>query len=159
MRSNKHIIIILMAAVLVLSFAVQLPAATSSGIEQELMCDCGCNDMLVNCTCERSEQMRSIIDGMLDEGKSKEEILASFVSQFGETILSSPPRRGFNLVAYGAPFAGLLLGVGIAFVLVRRWRGKDSDDESGTHDDGDSSPGDEMESRIDEELRKMEEDI
>ncbi len=159
MKTLKYTVVILMAAVLFLSFAVQLPAATSSEIEQELMCDCGCNDMLVNCTCERSEQMRGIIDGMIDEGKSKEEILALFVSQFGETILSSPPRRGFNLVAYGAPFVGLLVGVGIAFVFVRRWRGRDSDDESGPHDDGYSSPGDEMDSRIDDELRKMEDDI
>ncbi len=154
MRSNKHIIIILMAAVLVLSFAVQLPAATSSEIEQELMCDCGCSDMLVNCTCERSEQMRGIIDGMLDEGKSKEEILALFVSQFGESILSAPPRRGFNLVAYAAPFVGLLVGVGIAFVFVRKWTVTKREDETEPEGDG-ALLKDEMEKKIDDELHKM----
>ena len=46
-------------------------AVTSSEIETELMCDCGCGDMLVNCTCERSEEMRAIITGMINQGKSK----------------------------------------------------------------------------------------
>lgn len=159
MKAIRNIFVVLMTAVIVLSLAAQLPAATSSEIEQEMMCDCGCTDVLVNCTCERSEQLRGIIDGMLDEGKTTEEILAIFVSQFGETILSSPPRRGFNLVAYGAPFAGLVLGAGIAFVFVRRWTGKGDEDEH-RPDDGSGSPvGSEMDSRIDEELEKMEEDI
>ena len=105
-RTFKALVII---TLLIVIFPVSVYAVTSSEIEAELMCDCGCGDVLVNCTCERSEEMRAIITGMINEGQSKTQILATFVSQFGEVILSSPPRKGFNLVAYSVPLAGLLV--------------------------------------------------
>ena len=73
-------------------------AVTSSEIEAEFMCDCGCGDMLANCTCERSDELRAIITKMINQGQSKTQIVSAFVAQFGEVILSSPPRKGFNLV-------------------------------------------------------------
>ena len=46
-------------------------AVTSSEMEAEFMCDCGCGDMLVNCTCGRSDELRGIITGMINQGKTK----------------------------------------------------------------------------------------
>ncbi len=133
-------------------------ALITSDIEPELMCDCGCGDILVNCTCERSEEFRGIINGMIQSGKTKKEVIASFVAQFGEVILSSPPASGFNLVAYIAPGVALFIGLGVAVVFVRRWTvsGREEDDEDISGDEGVSS--DEIQRKIDEELDKLEED-
>lgn len=125
-RAAGILIVLALAAVIL---PVSALAVTSSEIEAELMCDCGCGDVLVNCTCERSEEMRAIITGMINDGQSKTQILATFVSQFGEVILSSPPRKGFNLVAYSVPLAGLLVGSVVAVSLARRWRSSKRDEE------------------------------
>lgn len=125
-RTFKALVII---TLLIVIFPVSVYAVTSSEIEAELMCDCGCGDVLVNCTCERSEEMRAIITGMINDGQSRTQILATFVSQFGEVILSSPPRKGFNLVAYSVPLAGLLVGSVVAVSLARRWRSSKRDEE------------------------------
>ncbi len=142
-------------ALLMMILPVHGQAVTSSEIEMELMCDCGCGDMLVNCTCGRSEEMRAIITGMINEGKSKTRILEIFVSQFGEVILSSPPRKGFNLVAYGIPMTGFVIGSLFAVTMVRRWRSsrrEEDDDETDTNDDISA----EMEEKIRGELENLE---
>lgn len=146
------VVLILLTAIL----PVSVYAVTSSEIETELMCDCGCGDVLVNCTCERSEEMRAIITGMINQGKSKTQILGIFVSQFGEVILSSPPRKGFNLVAYGVPMTGFLIGSMVAVTMARRWRSSrrnEEDEETGAiHDD----ISDDIEERIRGELENLE---
>ncbi len=70
---------------------------------------------------ETASQMRQIIRERLALGESREQILDYFVSKYGEWILLSPPRRGFNLVVWGLPFAGLLAGLVTIAVVVRRW--------------------------------------
>ncbi|MCK5351127.1 cytochrome c-type biogenesis protein CcmH, partial [bacterium] len=105
--------------------------------------------------CERSEEMRAIITGMINEGKSKPQILGIFVSQFGEVILSSPPRKGFNLVAYGLPMTGFFFGSVVAVTMARRWRSSRRDEEDEESDAGDDV-SEEMEERIREELENLE---
>ena len=140
---------------LVAILPVSVYAVTSSEIETELMCDCGCGDMLVNCTCERSEEMRTIISGMINEGKTKVQILGIFVAQFGEVILSSPPRKGFNLVAYGLPMTGFIFGSVVAVAMARRWRSSRRDEEDEESDASDEV-SEEMEDRIRRELENLE---
>jgi cytochrome c-type biogenesis protein CcmH len=63
-------------------------------------------------------QMRSIIKKQLREGKSKNEIIAYFVSRYGETILGAPPAKGANWLLWLLPALGLLFGgVGIGLFL------------------------------------------
>ena len=135
-------------ALLMMILPVHGQAVTSSEIETELMCDCGCGDMLINCTCDRSEEMRTIITGMINEGKSKTRILEIFVSQFGEVILSSPPRKGFNLVAYGVPMTGFVIGSLFAVTMARRWRSSRRDEE-----DEDSDASDDVSEEMEEKIR------
>ena len=66
--------------------------------------------------------MRTRIDTMIGEGSSKDEIINTFVSQYGEIILSAPTRKGFNLVAYIAPMTIFVLGLLVVIFLIRRWR-------------------------------------
>lgn len=152
---EKTLKLLVILTLMVIIPPVSVYAVTSSEMEAEFMCDCGCGDMLVNCTCGRADEMRAIITGMINQGKSKTQILSLFVSQFGEVILSSPPRKGFNLVAYGVPMTGFFIGSVVAMTLVRRWRSSRRDEE-----DEDSNASDdvseEMEKRILEELENLE---
>ncbi len=150
-RTFKFFIILVLLVLIVPALG---HAVTSSEIEAEFMCDCGCGDMLINCTCERSEEMRAIITKMINQGQSKTQIVSAFVAQFGEVILSSPPRKGFNLVAYGVPMAGFFIGSVFAVTMARRWRASRRDEEDDESEADDLS--EEMEEKIRRELENLE---
>ncbi len=67
------------------------------------------------------EAMTALIEQKLAQGQSEEEIIQFFVAQYGEQVLASPPKRGFNLVAWILPFAAILVGVGVIYFVIRKW--------------------------------------
>jgi len=158
MRFIKYGGFMVFSLLLILSVPSRGFPLSSTEIENNLMCDCGCGQLLGTCECERAEEMRAMIRGMLDKGKTKEEILSSFVSQYGESILSAPPKKGFNLVAYILPFVGLLVGVVVAVVFVRKWAFSGRKEASDEGDAEVADLNDEMQKKIDDELKKLEED-
>ena len=96
------------------------------GIEEKLRCTCGCNLSVYTCrttdfTCETSPAMHKQVVGLADQAKSADEILRIFMSQYGETVLMAPPRRGFNLAAYFVPGLVILVaGALLVRMLTRR---------------------------------------
>jgi cytochrome c-type biogenesis protein CcmH len=70
---------------------------------------------------ETAHQMKDIIRERLAAGESPEQVRAYFVEKYGNWILLSPPRQGFNLLVWVVPFAGLGLGLVLVLLVVRRW--------------------------------------
>lgn len=121
-RVIRALAIVLLALALAAPLAVQ--AQTVEDVGQNFMCQCGCNSQLPNCihgACDVRDKMNAAIATMLSQGKSVAQISASFVAQYGEQVLAVPPKKGFNLTAWIAPFVGIAAGgVGLFFVL-RAW--------------------------------------
>jgi cytochrome c-type biogenesis protein CcmH len=69
-----------------------------------------------------AQQMRTLIAKKLEEGASREQILAYFVERYGDGILTTPPRSGFTLLVWVLPFVGLLIGTGIVGLALRKFR-------------------------------------
>lgn len=63
-----------------------------------------------------SQNMKDKIREMLQEGMSEEEILRFFEDRYGEWILRSPKKQGFNLVLWLAPLVLLIIA---SLILVR----------------------------------------
>ncbi len=70
---------------------------------------------------ETAHQMREIVRERLAAGETPEQVKAYFVEKYGLWILLSPPRQGFSLLVWVVPFAGLLGGLVLVALLVRRW--------------------------------------
>ena len=105
-------------------FPVRANAQTVSDISKELICQCGCTLTVANCThgeCMSRDAMLTLIEQKLTQGQSEPEIIAFFVAQYGEQVLSSPPKRGFNLVAWILPFVAILAGGGIIYIVLNKW--------------------------------------
>lgn len=99
-------------------------------VTKDLVCLCGdsgCPNLIVaTCTCDDAHRITQDVQARLDAGKTKEQILAEFVSEQGERVLAAPPRRGWkNLTAWILPFATVLAGTVFAFGVLRRWVRKD----------------------------------
>jgi len=67
-----------------------------------------------------AHDMREITRRQLEEGKSKEEILAYFVNSYGESILASPPPKGINWLLWLLPGVAIIFGgLGITLYLYK----------------------------------------
>ncbi len=120
--------IALITAMMLIPLFSGLPALaaveTVDNIANQLICQCGCYSVLNNCThqeCTSRETMLGIIKQKLDQGQTGQVIVASFVRQYGEKVLSEPPKKGFNLTAWIAPFAAILLGATIIYLALKKW--------------------------------------
>ena len=124
MSLKKILLAVFISAALLSATPVLADSATVSEIADELICQCGCTMVLSNCThaeCSSRSAMTAIIGQKLDQGESKEQIIDYFVSQYGEQVLSSPPKKGFNLVAWLLPFAAILAGGVVIYLSLKAW--------------------------------------
>ena len=74
-----------------------------------------------------SLNMKSKIRNLIQSGQSDGEILDYFVKRYGEWILRSPPKSGFNLLLWILPIIVMVIAV---LVLLRSLRQKVRDPES-----------------------------
>jgi len=100
--------------------AVDIDEQTRS-IAQELRCVVCQNLSVADSPSEMAQQMRGVIREQLRAGKTSQEVKDFFVSKYGEWVLLSPTTKGFSLLVWVLPFAVLVLGLGLALWLLRRW--------------------------------------
>ncbi len=107
----------------------------SAGLKEVLrglLCQCGCNLDAYQCqqtmTCNVSTDMWKQAAELVDrQGKTPEEALAMFAIDYGEYVLASPTKAGFNLTAWYLPFVVLAAGAVILMVALRGWRPREAD--------------------------------
>lgn len=120
-----------------------------------LMCPVCQGQSVAESNSNLANDMRQIIRKQLEEGKTNEEVLDYFVKRYGDSILSSPPRKGINWLLWIMPGVAVVLGaVGIALFLHKSKRPEDEVEFIP------AGPGEESESeylkKVDEELKKYE---
>ncbi|MFQ5584762.1 MAG: cytochrome c-type biogenesis protein CcmH [Calditrichia bacterium] len=108
--------------IVLLLFPYILQGTTTVGdVEKNLMCTCGCTMALHTCECGRAAEMRSEIQGKINQGMTEDQIVSSYVARFGEEILSAPTKKGFNLFAWIMPFLILLIVGALLYKKLKRW--------------------------------------
>lgn len=117
-----------LGAVLLLAGAVAAQPPGPSPQEQavhevasQLRCVVCQNLSVADSPSEMAGQMRAIVRERLAAGERPEQVIQYFVDRYGEWILLSPRRQGFNLLVWVAPAAALAVGLSAAGALVRRW--------------------------------------
>jgi len=97
-------------------------------LERNLKCNCSCGLDTHSCQfqmqCAVSPVWSERIRRSLAAGESPEAIQASFVADFGGTVLMAPPAEGFNLVGYFLPSVAIITAGMLIGLLVRRGPGR-----------------------------------
>lgn len=123
MGLKKRLAIILLVIMLSSSPASAAVPAVED-IAEQLVCQCGCTLILANCNhegCMLRGVMTDMIAEQLAQGRSAEQIAQFFVEQYGEEVLASPTKKGFNLVVWILPFAAILGGGGVVYFALKAW--------------------------------------
>jgi cytochrome c-type biogenesis protein CcmH/NrfF len=100
------------------------PSSRFDKLGHEMMCACGCGQILLECNhvgCPDSDRMIGELRDQVAGGGSDSAVLNWFAAKYGATILAAPIRGGFDNVAWIAPMAAFLLAtIGLGF-LIRMW--------------------------------------
>ena len=103
------------------------PATRFSEIGHQMMCICGCNQILLECNhvgCPASDGMRNELMAAVSRGDNDSLVEQSFVQKYGPTVLAAPTARGFDRAAYIIPFAALFFGFGLIALVIRTWKNR-----------------------------------
>ena len=116
----------LLVALAAVSVSAQPPATNVEDprlyeVAAQLRCVVCQNLSVADSPSEMAQQMRVIIRERLVAGESPAQITQYFVDKYGEWILLSPRRSGFNLLLWGVPIAAIAVGLIVFALLLRRW--------------------------------------
>lgn len=127
MRSVPGTMLLLALLVVVAGFALPRPAYADDPlatkelqVERQLGCPI-CTDLPLNvCDNQLCQEMRGVIHQKLSQGETPDQVVAYFVSKYGDAVLLEPPRHGFSLAAWYLPFLAIVLGAAVFFTFLRR---------------------------------------
>jgi len=153
---TRAVVVVVVVTVLLFAGATAASAAPGSApspadLEAELVCPT-CKTTLDQSDAPVARRMKLYIRERLAAGATAQQVKDELVEQFGAAVLAEPPKRGFDLLAWLLPLAGVGLGGVAVGLLARSWSRRRE-----PSDDGAEEPLDpELERRLDEELARFE---
>lgn len=125
-RLRTSFLLLALAAVCLPQTSTEVVRSDVRTVGERLACKCGaCSNNVGNCPmlgCGYSTPAREKIGTMLDQGKSEDEIVNSFIQEMGIVALAQPPREGFNRIGYWMPFFVVAFGLGMIALYIKRFR-------------------------------------
>jgi cytochrome c-type biogenesis protein CcmH len=130
------VLLALWPAATALGQATVKPRASLPDIEDEVMC-VQCGTALNISQAPSAERERAFIRRRIAEGKTKAQIKAELVEEYGTNVLGSPPDKGFNVAVWLVPVILALAALGAVWATARRWRraSRADDAEAGGEED------------------------
>jgi len=150
-------------ASILLFFALAIPAHSGitplqSEIEEALICLCGCGQTVKNCPhehCGFAIPAKEKVLAYLKEGKTKDEVMELFVNKYGEEVLATPSKKGFNLLGYLMPFVALIVAASLIMIIIKQWTATGMKDEEDTLEKTKNDFGSAIDRKIEKELEEM----
>lgn len=136
----------------------QQQQALASDLDGRLISPCCWTQTIAVHDSETAHQLKAQVRLLVAQGMGEDEVLDSFVAQYGEEILAAPRAAGFNLLAYILPAFVIVLGVAGIVLLALRWRDGRAEATPVTVAEGSRGAAVEqnpLRSRLDEELSRF----
>ena len=103
------------------------PKTSLTYLEGQVMCPT-CHTTLDQSEAPAALRIEAFIRERIAQCATADEIKSELVANFGAGILAAPPHKGFDLLAWWLPIAGVLAGAALLAVGVWRWsRGREGD--------------------------------
>lgn len=124
-------------------------AVTVSEVAREVRCPT-CNTPLDVSNAPVAQDMKQYIAERIDAGWDKQRIIDGLVDEFGDEVLATPPKSGFDLIAWIVPGLVVLAGLASIPFLARAWARR-----SRAAPEDVPAPSPEEARRLDEELKRL----
>jgi cytochrome c-type biogenesis protein CcmH len=145
-----------LVAVVIFTALIAVPVAhaserhpTLAELEGEVMCPV-CGTTLDQSDSPAAQQIKRLIARRIAAGETKTQIENTLVAEYGEAILAAPRKKGFGLLAWWLPLAGILAAAAVVGAGAWRWsRAREPEPSEPEIDPA-------LERRLDEELARFE---
>lgn len=148
-RAGSFLLLAVISALLLAPAAeAACPQTSLPAIQEEVMCLI-CGVPLVNAAGPQAEDQRDFIRGLVEQCKSKDEVIAALVDEYGESVMATPKKSGFDLTAYLVPVIGGLAALIAVILGALSWRRAKREEPAS---EGSDEPVDSSE--LDDDLRR-----
>lgn len=89
-------------------------------ITKELICACGCGKITYDCYCDLAKEWKEQITKDVTAGKTKNEIIASFVETYGDSVIATPKKSGLELTIWTLPVIAVVSGTAVIYNYARK---------------------------------------
>ncbi len=111
---------LLIALVALLALPGLAAALTVQDVAREVRCPT-CNTPLDVSNAPVAQDMKAYIARRIDQGWTKQRIIDGLVDEFGSQVLATPPKSGFDLIAWIVPALAVALGLAAIPIVTRTW--------------------------------------
>lgn len=138
--------LVAMAAILALPAGAL--ALTVDDVAREVRCPT-CDTPLDVSTAPVATDMKVYIAERIELGWDKDQIIDGLVVEFGPEVLTTPPKSGFDLIAWLVPAITVGLGLAAIPVITRLWARRGGSSRGGP------PPSDDERRRLEEQLDRL----
>jgi cytochrome c-type biogenesis protein CcmH len=138
------------ALILLAALPAAAQALTVNDVAEQVRCPT-CNTPLNVSNAPVALDMKAYIQKRIDEGWTEQQIIDGLVDEFGRGVLATPPKSGFDLIAWVVPGIVVLIGLAAIPIVTRAWARRPRPDAAAAG----PPPTDEEARRLEEELRRL----
>lgn len=121
LRLKSSFLAVLVAVAALAQTASEKPSEAVLRVARHLACQCGCTDTVATCSmleCSFSKPAKERIARQLAAGMSDQAILDQFINDYGKGVFRGDP----SAYGWAIPYASLVVGLGIIWLFVRKYR-------------------------------------
>lgn len=112
--------VVLVALIALLALPGLAMALTVRDVAEDVRCPT-CNTPLDVSNSAVAQDMKALIARRIDQGWTKQRIIDELVDEFGPTVLATPPKSGFDLIAWIVPALAVAAGLCAIPIVARLW--------------------------------------
>jgi cytochrome c-type biogenesis protein CcmH len=120
-RLKSSLLAIILAVAALAQTASEKPSVDVRRVGARLACQCGCKDSVATCSmleCHFSKPAKEKIAQMQSVGMTDDQIVQSFIREYGAGIYLAPP----NALGWIVPYATVGLGLCVIWLFIRKYR-------------------------------------
>jgi cytochrome c-type biogenesis protein CcmH/NrfF len=120
-RLKTSFLAALIAAVALAQTASEKPSVDVRRVGARLACQCGCKDSVATCSmleCHFSKPAKEKIAQMQSVGMSDDQIVQSFIREYGAVVYLAPP----NALGWIVPYASVAAGMVVIWFFIKKYR-------------------------------------
>ena len=120
-RLKSSVLLAVLAVAALAQTASEKPGVDVRRVGAHLACKCGCTDSVASCAmleCHFSKPAKEKIAQMQSVGMSDDQIIQSFVREYGAAIYLAPP----NAFGWIIPYSMVAVGLFIIYLFIKKYR-------------------------------------
>ena len=120
-RLKSSVLLAALAVAALAQTASEKPSVDVRRVGAHLACKCGCTDSVASCAmleCHFSKPAKEKIAQMQSVGMSDDQIIQSFVREYGAAIYLAPP----NAFGWIIPYSMVAVGLFIIYLFIKKYR-------------------------------------